>query len=175
MPDISLLQREYDVAREESKTPGAAFTASLVVLLVSVGAYIGLVAYESLLEKRIETATQLTGQLKVGDAYKNATQLTATSRKVKTLKTLRESHTNLSQLLSSVERATHPSAFFNSGDLDAQKQSAELKGGTLPTAAMLVRQMDIYRASKDIADFMVDNIGYGEKHLMRFDATIHFK
>ncbi len=175
MPDISRLQREYETVQEESKTPGVVFTVALILLIVSVGAYIGLYAYESVLQKRIDDAVKITSQLKVGDAYKNVAQLTAISRKVTMLKSLRESHTNLRELLLNLEQTTHPLAYFESGKLDAENVSADLRRGTLPTAAMLVRQMDIYKANKTIENFTIDNIGYGEKHYLRFDVTLHFR
>ena len=46
MPDISLLQREYEVVEEESRLPGIVLTASVTLFIIVVGAWTSLYFFD---------------------------------------------------------------------------------------------------------------------------------
>lgn len=173
MPDISLLQREYDVVQEESRMPSIVFTAALILFLVCVGAYVGLYAYNSFLTGEIESVNKRIDELKVGDAFKSIEQLTAVGARIKMLKSLRESHTSVRKTLAKVEGVTHPSVNFTTGSFefagDAIKVS--LKGKALSPAVFL-RQVELYQADKNVSDFTVGNPSYEEKHSVALDVSL---
>lgn len=173
MPDISLLQREYEVTREESQTASILFTVSIIFFIIFVGAYVGFYFYDSFLANEINTVNEEIAKTKVGESFKNVDQLNALKSKTNMLKSLRESHTSISKILSKFEQATHPQTLFTSGDFYLDSDSAKLKGSVSNTPALL-RQIEIYTTNTAIKDFTLDNPGYTEDHTARITIDLMF-
>lgn len=171
MPDISLLQREYDVAQEYSRAPSVAFTGSLIVLLCVVGAYVGLYAYAVFLEGDLKAITKRIEEVRVGDAYKNVEQLASLGNKIKTLKFLRESHTSVVKTIAKIEQSTLPDVYFASGNFNLETGVVALSG-TAPSSVSFVRQMEVYGQDKNIAEFKLENPTYAEKHSVTISAKL---
>ena len=171
MPDISLLQREYDVAQEESRTPGVMFTIAITFFIIFIGAYVGLYLYNSFLTGEIDTVNQELAKTKVGESFKNVDQLNSLRAKTNMLKSLRESHTSVSRTLSKVEQVTHPDLSFSSGDFDLAGNTVKLRG-TAPGSVVLLRQVEIYMTDKNIADFTLENPTYAEKHSVALNVNL---
>lgn len=171
MPDISLLQREYDVAQEESRTPGVTFTIAITFFIVFIGAYVGLYLYNSFLTGETDAVNKELAKTKIGESFKNVDQLNSLRAKTNMLKSLRESHTSVSRTLLKVEQVTHPDLFFSSGDFDLTGGTVKLKG-TVSGSAVLLRQVEIYMADKGIKDFKLENPAYAEKHSIAVNINL---
>lgn len=171
MPDISLLQREYNAPEEESRTPGIVFTVAIAFFIIFVGTYIGLYLYNSFLTGEIHTVNEEIAKTKTGESSKNVEELNSLKAKTNTLKSLRESHTSVSKTLSKVEQVTHPDLSFSSGDFDLTGGTVKLKGMS-PSSMVLLRQVEIYMADKSIADFKLENPGYAEKHSVSVNVNL---
>ncbi len=174
MPDISLLQQEYNTVLEEDKTPGIFFTITFSLLLMVIASYIGLYFYNTLLAKQVEEIQKKIADLKVGDVYKNLEQLRATGKTVEMLKTLRESHTSAVRALSELEKSTHPLVLFSSGTFNLTTKEVTANG-MADTIHILARQVELYRAHSALEEFSVSQITYADKRSISFSAKLRFK
>ena len=175
MPDISLLQKEYFTPEEEeSELPGIVLTASLVMLIVVVGAYVGLYFYGQILESRAGDVSRRIAELKVGDVEKSLEELRTAGKYLSSVKTLREAHAFPTRAFAHLERSTHPSVYFTALNFDVAKGSAQLQA-VAATPLVLARQVEIYEgdvAAGRIAGFSVGSIGYGENHTVKFGLDL---
>lgn len=175
MPDVSLLQREYyGGGEEESRTPGIVFAVASILFLISVVAFAGLYFYNRSLVSRAQAITENIKGLHIGDIAETIAQLKELGSAAKGLEELRTTHTDVSGLLVSLEKTTHPETIFSSAELDARKRSARLKGVTATTKAM-ARQVEIYQQEAKLSDFSVESVGYKEGNkTVGFEATMTF-
>src|SRR3989344_6483002 len=163
MPDISLLQREYEVVEEESRVPGLVLTVSVTLLLITVGAWASLHFFDKFYVQQAQEIKQKIEDLKIKEAGQALDKLKIFSNKAEVLSRLRGAHTSASLLFQKVEKSTHPLVSFNSGSLKVADGSVELKG-LAPSALILSRQVEIYADDKNLSEFKVSGIGYGTEH-----------
>ena len=173
MPDISLLQREYEVVEEESRVPGLVLTVSVTLLLITVGAWASLHFFDKFYVQQAQEIKQKIEDLKIKEAGEALDQLKIFSNKAEVLSGLRVAHTSASSLLQKVEKSTHPLVSFDSGSLKVADGSVELKGSA-PSALILSRQVEIYTEDKNISEFKVSGLGYGAEHGVLFSASLKF-
>ena len=174
MPDISLLQREYEVVEEESRLPGIVLTASVTLFIIVVGAWASLYFFNKFYVQQAEEIGKKVEDLKIKEAGDALDKLKIFSNKAEVLSGLRVAHTSASSLLQKVEKSTHPLVSFDSGSLKVADGSVELKG-LAPSALILSRQVEIYTEDKNLSEFKVSGIGYGTEHSVLFSASIKFQ
>lgn len=174
MPDISLLQREYEVVEEESRIPGIVLTASVTLFIIVAGAWVSLYFFDKFYIQQAQETKKMIEELKVKEAGEALDKLKIFSNKAEVLSGLRGAHTSVSALLQKVEKSTHPLVSFNSGNFKVVDGGVELKG-LAPSALILARQVEIYTADGNIADFNVSGISYGTEHNIIFNASLKFK
>lgn len=178
MPDISLLQHEsYGPEQQENRLPGIISTVALVLLIVVLGGYVGFVLTKNVFQSSAENFSKSIENLKAQqkDVADTVNNLKALGTEAGALKALRVSHATPTKLFSYVEKSTHPLAHFLSGIIDVEKGSVTLQG-SIASALALSRQAEIYEQDKTagtILDFSMDGIGYGEKHSVVFNLTLH--
>ena len=173
MPDISLLQREYEVVEEESRVPGLVLTVSVTLLLITVGAWASLYFFNKFYIQQAEEIGKKVEDLKIKEAGEALDQLKIFSNKAEVLSGLRGAHTSAATLLQKVEKSTHPLVGFDSGNFKVADGGAELKGSA-PSALILARQVEIYTEDKNISEFKVSGLGYGTEHSVLFSASLKF-
>src|SRR3990167_4935121 len=174
MPDISLLQREYEVVEEESRVPGLVLTVSVTLLLITVGAWASLHFFDKFYVQQAQEIKQKIEDLKIKEACEALDQLKIFSNKAEVLSGLRGAHTSAATLLQKIEKSTHPLVGFDSGSFKVAAGGAELKG-LAPSALILARQVEIYTEDKNISEFKVSGIGYGTEHSVLFAASLKFR
>ena len=174
MPDISLLQREYEVVEEESRVPGLVLTVSVTLLLITVGAWASLHFFDKFYVQQAQEIKQKIEDLKIKEAGEALDQLKIFSNKAEVLSGLRGAHTSAATLLQKVEKSTHPLVGFDSGNFKVADGGAELKGSA-PSALILARQVEIYTEDKNLSEFKVSGIGYGTEHSVLFSASLKFR
>ena len=174
MPDISLLQREYEVVEEESRIPGLVLTVSVTLLLITVGAWASLYFFNKFYIQQAEEIGKKVEDLKIKEAGEALDQLKIFSNKAEVLSGLRGAHTSVSALLQKVEKSTHPLVGFDSGSFKVADGGAELRGSA-QSALILARQVEIYTEDKNISEFKVSGLGYGTEHGVLFSASLKFK
>lgn len=175
MPDVSLLQREYyGGGEEESKTPGIVFAVASILLLLSVVAFGGLYFYNRSLVSRAQATAESIKGLHIGDIAETISQLKEVGSKAQGLENLRITHTDISGLLASVEKTTHPKTIFSNATLDARKNNVQLKG-IAETTKVVARQVEIYQQEAKLSDFSVENVRYeGGVKMVGFEASMTF-
>lgn len=174
MPDISLLQQEYEVIEEESRVPGIVLTVFVTIFLAVLVGWGGLYLYERFYIQTAEEISKRIEDLKVKEAGEVIEKLKIFSNKAGVLSGLRGSHASTSALFQKVEKSTHPLVRFESGNFMITEKQAQLKGLS-PSAMILSRQIEIYAQDKNIAEFSVGHITYGKEHEISFDASLKFK
>lgn len=174
MPDISILQREYEVAREESRAPGIVFTAAVTLLIIIAGAWVSLYFFDQFYGQQAEEIAKRMEDLKAKEAGEALNQLKIFNNKAEALADLRARHTAASALLQKIEKSTHPLVVFDSANFKVADGGVELKGSA-PSALILARQLEIYMQNQDLADFKVSGLGYGTEHGVSFSASLRFK
>ena len=174
MPDISLLQREYDVVEEESRLPGLVLTASVTLFIIVAGAWASLYLFDKFYVQQALEIKKKIEDLSIKEAGEALDKLKIFSNKAEVLSGLRGAHTSASALFQKVEKSTHPLISFDSGSLKAADGSVELKG-LAPSALILSRQVEIYTEDKNLSEFKVSGIGYGTEHSVLFSASLKFK
>src|SRR3989344_6456918 len=113
MPDISLLQREYEVVKEESRTPGLVLTVSVTLFLIIVGAWVSLYFFNKFYIQQAEEIGKKVEDLKIKEAGEALDQLKVFSNKAEVLSSLRGTHTSAATLLQKIEKSTHPLVGFD--------------------------------------------------------------
>ena len=174
MPDISLLQREYEVVEEESRIPGLVLTVSVTLLLITVGAWASLYFFNKFYIQQAEEIGKKVEDLKIKEAGEALDQLKIFSNKAEVLSGLRGAHTSASALFQKVEKSTHPLISFDSGSFKVVDGGAELRGSA-PSALILARQVEIYTEDKNLSEFKVSGLGYGTEHGVLFSASLKFR
>jgi len=174
MPDISLLQREYEVVEKESRIPGLVLTVSVTLLLITVGAWASLYFFNKFYIQQAEEIGKKVEDLKIKEAGEALDQLKIFSNKAEVLSGLRGAHTSASALLQKVEKSTHPLVGFDSGSFKVVDGGAELRGSA-PSALILARQVEIYTEDKNLSEFKVSGLGYGTEHGVLFSASLKFR
>ncbi|MEK7519674.1 MAG: hypothetical protein AAB581_00290 [Patescibacteria group bacterium] len=175
MPDISLLQREYEVMEDVSRVPGVALTVCLSIFIVAAGAYAGLYFYNGILAEQLAAQQREMEELRTNDAAKTLEGLRTFSNKARVLASLRENHRYPSKMFARVERTTHPAAHFTSALADAKTTTMKLTG-SIESAVMLARQVDIWvRDTESVSGFALKSIRYGENHAVEFDLELTVK
>lgn len=174
MPDISLLQREYEVVEEESRAPGRVLTAVVTILIIVGGAWVSLYFFNRFYLQTADEIGRKIESLKLKEAGEAIERLKIFGNKAAILSDLRQAHTSAVAAFQKVEESTHPLAQFESGDFKISDGSVELKGSS-PSTLILSRQVEIYTQDKDIAEFSVSGISYGKEHGVAFNASLKFK
>lgn len=174
MPDISLLQREYEVVEEEGRAPSWVLTAAVTIILIVVGAWLSLYFFSRFYLQTADEIGRKVEDLKLKEAGEAIERLKVFGNKAAILSSLRQAHTSAAAAFQKVEESTHPLARFESGDFKIIEGSVELKGSA-PTALILSRQVGIYMEDKDIAEFSISGIAYGKEHGIAFNAALKFR
>lgn len=176
MPDISLLQREYYGPEEEEKRlPGLISTTALVLLIICIGAYVGLFLYYQVLESQSELISQSIADLKTGDTSQTG-DLKALGMLSRTLVTLRETHTYPTKIFAALERSAHPAMYFSNAEIDMRSRTVT-GDALIESSVQLVRQVGVYDEEKeagDIVDFSINDIGYDEQKGVKFSVNLIF-
>ena len=173
MPDISLLQREYEVVKEESRIPGIVLTASATFLIITIGAWLSLYFFDKFYVQQAGEIRKRIEDLRIKEAGEALDQLKVFSNKAEVLSGLRDAHTSAAALFQKIEKSTHPLVSFDSGSFKVADGGVELKGSS-PSALILARQVEIYTEDKNISEFKVSGLGYGTEHGVLFSASIKF-
>lgn len=174
MPDISLLQQEYEFPEEERRAPGIVALIAFIFLLISLGSYLGFYFYNAILTKRAEELNKSIADLKLNEDYKNVDQMKSVGTEAKALKFLRENHSYPNKFIDKIAKSTHPKVYFSNGNIDVLKKTASLTG-IAPNSIILARQIELYGQNDEIAGFEMKNIGYGEDRIMNFGVGLTFK
>lgn len=175
MPDISLLQQEYYGAQEEeSKIPGIISTIAFVVLVVVVGGYVALYAYNQMLVKKAAEISENIKNLKVGEVVDTVNELRKLGTQARILRELREAHAAPTKLFLAIEQSTHPSISFSEGNVDVGAGKVRMKG-IASSAAALARQAEIYAHDGRMSAFLIENVTYGDKPAVLFQVKMDVK
>lgn len=175
MPDISLLQQEYYGAQEkESRLPGIISTIAFVTLVIVIGGYGTAYIYNQMLVKKSVEISENIRNLKVGEVADTVDELKKLGTQAKILKELREAHAAPTQLFLAIEGSTHPSVSFENATIDVAFRKIKMKG-LAPSAAALVRQVEIYTNDDHIAAFTIEGVGYVEKPAVSFQLNMDIK
>lgn len=174
MPDISLLQREYEIVEEESRVPGIVLTMFVTIFLAVLVGWGGLYLYSGFYIQTAEEIGKRIEDLKLKEAGDVIDKLKIFGNKANVLSGLRQAHTSAGALFQKVEESTHPLVRFESGNFNAANNNIELSGSA-PSVLVLSRQIEIYTQDKNIAEFSASKIAYGKEHGISFSVLLKFK
>ena len=85
MPDISLLQREYEVVKEESRLPGIVLTASVTLFIITIGAWVSLYFFDKFYVQQAQEIKQKIEDLKIKEAGEALDKLKIFSNKAEVI------------------------------------------------------------------------------------------
>lgn len=159
MPDISLLQDETEVRLKESKFPGVFSTVSLMLMLISIGAYAGLFLYKIEIQNNLNIVIESIDKLQIGDISSDVGQLSRMEGHLNVLKKLRTEHTDSLNLLSAVSDSVHQNIYYQNAEFDVKKNTISLKGVAVNPAS-LAKQVTSYRQYKTIESYEISNVGF---------------
>lgn len=159
MPDISLLQDETEVRLKESRFPGVFSTGSLILMLISIGAYVGLFLYKIEIQNNLNIVIESIDKLQIGDISSDVGQLSRMEGHLNVLKKLRTEHTDSQNLLSAVSDSVHQNIYYQNAEFDVKKNTISLKGVAVNPAS-LAKQVTSYRQHKAVENYEISNVGF---------------
>ncbi len=157
MPDVSILQTDTELQVKESKIPGFFMTASVLALLVSIGAYIGLFFYNKILLERLSQLDSAIENLNIEAASTKVEVLNKIEGQVNILKKLRSEHTNANEIFDVLAKTIHPRVYYKSAKMDLKNKVVEVQGQAFNPAS-LSRQVSIYTKSEKIQKYKISNV-----------------
>lgn len=177
MPDISLLQRDdYGFEEDVDRVPRLLSLITFIILLGAISLSIGIWFYQRSLVSQQTALLKDIEDIKTTETTHMTENLQKLGQQTDNLQTLRTSHASPQKMFSYLESSTHPEVYFTTATIDVRKNILKAHG-FVPSASILVRQVEIYetdKQKKNIADFSIYNVGYGEKQKVIFDLDFSF-
>ncbi len=174
IPKSPLGEEDIFIARPRPRSV-LGFLAALL-FLVSVGAYIGLYFYDDFLSRNIQKKT---GEIDTAQrALKSSPEINKAkvfNARADLARTLLQKHIVVSPLFDFLSQNTLKSILYKDFSFKDEGGSLSLSlKGEAPSYASLAYQSDVFRASKDILGFSVDNIELTKEGIVSFDFTMAF-
>lgn len=159
MPDISILQEDTNIQLRESRVPGVFYAVSVVLMLISIGAYAGLFFYKIQLQKDLNFTIETIDNLQVGNISGELGRLSGMEGQLNILKKLRIEHTHPANLLSIVAASVDKNVYYQNAEFNAKSSSVNLKGVAVNPSG-LAKQVSLYRQQTNISDYNISDVGF---------------
>ncbi len=174
MPDISLLQNELELEAEESRIPSFFLTISIIILIISIGAYIGLYFYVATLKSTLDQSILAIKNLSLENTSTTVERLNGIEGQLAVLKELRAIHSNASVFLGVLADSVHPRVFYKNAFFDLRNKIIELEGLAVNSSS-LSKQVMIYFNDEKIKDYSISDISLDELKGVNFKAKLKLK
>ncbi|MEK7452608.1 MAG: hypothetical protein AAB614_00035 [Patescibacteria group bacterium] len=173
MPDISLLQSDYEVVLKESRIPSIFLTVSIILLVVSIGSYVGLFFYHATLAENLKQVSIAIESLSIENASNEAGRLSKMGGQLDVIQYLRELHTDANASLAVIAKSVHPKVYYKDADINLVQGEAKLTGIAL-TPKSLSEQVMMYAGEKNILSYDISNISLVNDNV-KFELNLKIK
>ncbi len=174
MPDISLLQNDLEVEAEESRIPSFFLTVSMIILIISIGAYIGLYFYAVTLKDALEQSVLAVKNLSLENTATTVERLNGVEGQLEALKELRLAHSDASVFLDVLANSVHPRVFYKNAFFDLKNKVIEVEG-LAANSSSLSKQVIIYFKDKNIDDYSISDVSLDGFDGVSFKAKLKVK
>jgi len=157
MPDVSILQSDIDVQIKESRIPGFFLTMSVIVLIISIGSYVGLFFYNASISDSLSQIEISIKNINLENTSSKVDEFNKIEGKLSILQTLRKNRTDINRIMSILATTVHPRVYYENASIDAEKGTIELSGFAA-SPGNLSKQVSIYSRSKNILKYEIKNV-----------------
>ena len=174
MPDISLLQSDLEMESEESRIPSFFLTVSLILLILSVGSYIGLYFYVSTLKETLDQTVVSIKNLNLQDTSTTVGKLNQIDGQLAVLKQLRNDHYDVASFLGVLSDSVHPRVYYKDAHFDMKDKTISVEG-IAANPASLSKQVSIYYEDDKISEYKISDVSLDGSNNISFKASLKVK
>jgi hypothetical protein len=174
VPDISLLQNDLEVETEESRIPSFFLTVSMTLLIISIGAYIGLYFYVSTLKGALDQSVLAIKNLSLKNTSNVVEKLNGAEGQLAVLKELRIVHSDASIFLDVLANSVHPRVFYKNASFDLKNKLIEVDG-LAANSSSLSKQVIIYFKDEKIDEYSISDVSLDGFDGIGFRAKLKVK
>jgi len=174
VPDISLLQSDFEMESEESRIPSFFLTVSLILLILSVGSYIGLYFYVSTLKDTLDQTVVSIKNLNLQDTSTTVGKLNRIGGQLEVLKQLRNEHYDASSFLDVLSGSVHPRVYYKNANFDMKNKTIKVDG-VAANPASLSSQVGIYFEDDKISEYKISDVSLDGGNSVIFKASLKVK
>lgn len=175
IPKKSLVRSESFLERPRPRS--AIGFLAVIILILSIGSYVGLSFYKDTIDKKI---TAMTGEINnTQKRFEKAPQVEEAQiflSRMSIAKEIMDAHVVASPVLEFISDNTISSVMFESFSLKQDGGSAIVElPGEAPTYAALAYQGDVLRKkTKELSSFLIHNVSLTEDGTVKFSLTLDF-
>jgi len=174
MPDISLLQSDLEVEAEESKIPSFFLTVSIILLIISIGAYIGLYFYVATLKDALNQSISALENLSIENASTVVEDLNKAGGTLMVLKELRMAHSDASKFLDVLSASVLPGVYYKNASFNLKDKTIEAEG-LAQSSSSLSKQVIVYFNDKNIEKYSISDVSLDEFEGVKFKVNLKVK
>lgn len=150
------------------------FVLSLVLLILSLGAFFGLNYYQKKNSKTLRDLEEILTREKTKEEITLEQKVLEIKEKIEKISLLLPSHKKSSNFFSFLERVTHPKVFFGDLELKPEKGRVELQGKA-EDFRILGQQLSIFKKEELIENTNLLRASIGEEGGIEFSINLSLK
>ena len=174
MPDISLLQSDLELDAEESRIPSFFLTASIILLIISIGAYVGLYFYVATLKDTLDQSVLAIKNLSLKNTSTVVEELNGAEGRLAVLKELRVTHSDASVFLNVLASSVLPGVYYKNASFNLKNKMIEVDG-LAQNSSSLSKQVIIYFKDKNFDKYSISDVSLDGLNGVAFKAKLKVK